>query len=276
MTEYLLTPPSTTESFGQYDRISDPLWRWMRADVALSLVKIDGIWQTARLSSYPDLDVLEGYYQGGYTYSISLETAEELAADGFLDNISAVESDPDPDPEPEPEPTPIWSLASATVSPETVYVTSETADYGIDGVFSVEFWVTEAGPGLSGAEIRLSTNGVGGELFLIDTGVTGYDPGTERATLFNTDNDDFQIVTDAGADDGGSHYVVCRSQANVVDLWVDNVARGGFPWTGTFHNITTIRVINNGSGGSSELTKINVYNEAISESVMTTHFEEGP
>ena len=80
--DYLLTPPTTDESFRQYEN-TDPLWRWYRVQVGLSIVKIGGTWQVAKIGSYPGEVGLDASYQGGRSYVITEATRNELVADGL-------------------------------------------------------------------------------------------------------------------------------------------------------------------------------------------------
>lgn len=68
---------------GKYDETQHRLWRYYDIDVGLSLVKVDGTWMAARLSSYPDLSVLQNYFQGGHVHTIDQATRDELVAAGF-------------------------------------------------------------------------------------------------------------------------------------------------------------------------------------------------
>ena len=86
---YQLTPPTTDESFRQYEN-TDPLWRWYRVQVGLSAVKVDGTWQVAKLGSYPGEDGLEAAYQGGRVYLIESATALEMIADGLGEYLEIV------------------------------------------------------------------------------------------------------------------------------------------------------------------------------------------
>lgn len=79
-TTYILTPPSQREGFLE---INDPLWRWTRVDVGLSVVKIDGTWSVKRMGSYPGEAGLDAAYQGGRQYAITEAIYEELVADGL-------------------------------------------------------------------------------------------------------------------------------------------------------------------------------------------------
>lgn len=78
---YRLTTPTIEENFSE-DAAS---WLWLhyRSTAGVSLVKQDGTWSAAYISAFPDLSVLESYYQGGYTHTVSDEVAAELTADGF-------------------------------------------------------------------------------------------------------------------------------------------------------------------------------------------------
>ncbi len=316
MSQFLLTPPSTVESFGQYDRISDPLWRWMRADVALSLVKIDGVWQTARLSSYPDLDALEGYYQGGHTYSISLETAIELVADGFAAYLEEIPDPPEPDPEPQGYDEMVLSVdpvfyfklddtdPSATVTDAAGNgLNSLAVDAGntqgpalasnvdnslsaaalstavsgdllapVSDIFTLEMWVQQ--PASDGGVVSIGLfDDTDSAIYVLLDG-TGFGAGTEKFWLFNTDGDDFQVVTDVGVDDGEIHHVVIRCASNVVEAWIDGVARGGFPFTGT----VTLRYFRIGDGTQTApvyWNNVTFYDTFMSEADIVAHYEAG-
>lgn len=87
MTTYILTPPSQREAFLE---INDPLWRFYRVDVGLSLVKRDGTWSVARLASFPGEVGLEDSYQGGHSYVITEDIYNELVADGLGDYVTVV------------------------------------------------------------------------------------------------------------------------------------------------------------------------------------------
>lgn len=80
MSTYVLTPPSQPEGFLVVD---DPLWKWTRLDVALSVVKIDGTWSLKRMAGYPGEVGLDAAYQGGRSYVITEEIYDELVADGL-------------------------------------------------------------------------------------------------------------------------------------------------------------------------------------------------
>ena len=88
MTTYTLTPPSVAEGIRGG---SDPLWRWMRTDVARSIVKIDGTWSVVHLGTYPGEAGLDAAYQGGRSYEIDQETYEELVADGLGGYVAVVD-----------------------------------------------------------------------------------------------------------------------------------------------------------------------------------------
>lgn len=90
MAEYLLTPPTVDEGFGQYERLTSPLWRYMQTEVAQSIVKLDGTWLVARIGSYPELSDLDAYYQGGSNYVVDQATRDDMVADGLGAYLSAI------------------------------------------------------------------------------------------------------------------------------------------------------------------------------------------
>lgn len=93
MANYLLTPPTVDESFTQYDRMTDPLWRFYRMQVAQSVVKIDGTWQVVRLDSYPGEEGLDVVYRGGSTHVVDQATADDITADGLGSLLSLYTGD---------------------------------------------------------------------------------------------------------------------------------------------------------------------------------------
>jgi hypothetical protein len=76
----MLRPPTSEEGLLMAD---DSLWRFYKTTVGLSLMKLDGVWFTGYISSYPDLTVLQNYYRGGYVHTISQSVRDELVAAGY-------------------------------------------------------------------------------------------------------------------------------------------------------------------------------------------------
>ena len=167
MTDYLLTPPSLEESFTQYDRMTDPLWRYYRTQVAQSVVKIDGTWQVVRLSSYPGEVGLDVVYQGGHTYVVDQATADEMTADGLGSCLSIYTGDPYADTVLADEPYIYYRLA------DSGSVATDLSGAGRDGILT-----PNPVPGLVAGD-DLATQALGSEFGDVPF---GYAPGSDFIT----------------------------------------------------------------------------------------------
>ncbi len=311
MTTYTLTPPSIDVTFRRYEGATDPLWRWMKMDTALSLVKVNGTWATARLVSYPDLSVLEAYYQGGYSYEITEEIYDELVADGFGDNVVVTGEDPltydevvlgnapavyfklddadvaaaisDSSGNAHNATTVAGTNTAApaittgatgalSVAPITIgFEVESVTDLVTSAEFTVEMWIQQ--PGTDGS-VSVSMFSDGDASFYAVLNGTGFGPGTERFTFFNDNGDDYELVTGVGMDDGEIYHVVIRVSEEVMTVFSNGVEVDSTATPGTF----TSRYLRGGNDLSTDdvlYGPVSLYDSALTDEEILEHYEAG-
>jgi hypothetical protein len=306
MPDYLLTPPTFEEGFTLYDRPTSPLWRYMHSDQGMSLVKQSGTWSQAQLGYYPDLSVLDAYYQGGRSYVVDEETANDLIADGLGDYLT---------------PTPsAYARLVITDEPLVYYHLDELVDptavnaagAGLDGVLfsnpvaglvAGEAGATQSGPGPSGLVFYLDTSpsefitgvtewsieawveGSGTIALYVSSAVinciTGFlsespVPGGLAFVCRSVEDPvvNFYAIQESSPwDDGNPHHLVGTFDGETMRLYVDGTEAASEPFAGTL--TADLVVAQQAVDGPTTFDGFAFYDHALSPARVLAHYEAG-